>query len=90
MEFCNVLDDFFLLQKNPYVTRDANRPGSHGNILDLVLTNDEFLVEDVLVHPNGFDSDHHPVTFKLHVRKTRPRNAQRKVYCYKKGNFNGL
>ena len=64
--------------------------GSHGNILDLVLTNDEFLVNDVLVHPNAFDSDHHPLTFKLHVKKTRPRNAQRKVYCYRSGDFNGL
>ena len=52
--------------------------------------NDEFLVDDVLVHPNAFDSDHHPLTFKLHVKKTRPRNAQRKVYCYRSGDFNGL
>ena len=52
--------------------------------------NDEFLVDDVLVHPNAFDSDHHPLSFKLHVKKTRPRNAQRKVYCYRSGDFNGL
>ena len=90
VEFCNVLDDFFLLQKNLHVTRDTSNPGSHGNILDLVLTNDEFLVDDVLVHPNAFDSDHHPLTFKLHVKKTRPRNAQCKVYCYRSGDFNGL
>ena len=77
MEFCNVLDDFFLLQKNLHVTRDTSNSGSHGNILDLVLTNDEFLVEDILVHPNAFPSEHHPLTFKLHVKKTRPRNAQR-------------
>lgn len=79
VEFCNVLDDFFLLQKNLYVTRDTSNPGSHGNILDLVLTNNEFLVEDVLVHQNAFDSDHHPLTFKLRVKTTRPKNAQHKV-----------
>ena len=90
MEFCNILDDFFLLQNNLHVTRDTSNPGSHGNILDLVLTSDEFLVDDVLVHPNAFDSDHHPLTFKLYVKKTRPRNAQRKVYCYRSGDFNGL
>ena len=90
VEFCNILDDFFLLQNNLHVTRDTSNPGSNGNILDLVLTNDEFLVDDVLVHPNAFDSDHHPLTFKLHVKKTRPRNAQRKVYCYRSGDFNGL
>ena len=73
MEFCNILDDFFLLQNNLHVTRDTSNPGSHGNILDLVLTNDEFLVDDVVVHRNAFDSDHHPLTFKLHVKKTSPR-----------------
>ena len=90
VEFCNVLDDFFLLRKNLHVTRDTSNPGSHGNILDLVLTNDEFLVDEVLVHPNAFDSDHDPLTFKLNVKKTRPKNAQRKVCCYKSGDFNGL
>ena len=90
VEFCNVLDGFFLLQKNLHVTRDTSNSGSHGNILDLVLANDEFLVEDVLVHPNAFDSYHHPLTFKLYVKKTMPRNAQRKVYCYRTGHFNGL
>ena len=49
-----------------------------------MLTNDEFLVEDVMVYPNAFASDHHPLIFKLHVRKTRPRNAKRKVYIKKK------
>ncbi|PFX11632.1 hypothetical protein AWC38_SpisGene24556 [Stylophora pistillata] len=79
VEFCNVLDDFFLLQKNLHVTRNTSNPGSHGNILDLVLTNDELLVDDILVHSNAFDSDHHPLTFELHVKKTRPRNAQHVV-----------
>ena len=90
MEFCNILDDFFLLQNNLHVTRDTSNPGSHGNILDLVLTNDEFLVDDILVDPNAFDSDHHPLTFKLHVTKTRPRNTQLKVHCHRSGDFNGL
>ena len=90
MEFCNILDDFFLLQKNLHLTRDTSNPGSHGNILHLVLTNDEFLVDDVLVHLNAFDSYHHPLTFKSHVKKTRSRNAQRKVYCYRSGDFHGL
>ena len=55
-----------------------------------MLINDEFPVGDVLVHPNACDFDHHPLTFKLHVKKTRLRNAQRKVYCYRSGDFNAL
>ena len=38
-------DDFFLIQKNLY----AHDSSSQGNILDIVLTNNDFLVEDVLV-----------------------------------------
>ena len=38
-------DDFFLIQKNLY----AHDSSSQGNILDIALTNNDFLVEDVLV-----------------------------------------
>ena len=38
-------DDFFLIQKNLY----AHDSSSQGNILDIVLTNNDFLVKDVLV-----------------------------------------
>ena len=73
-----------MIQKNLYSTRDSRNPGSRGSILDLVLTNNDFLVENVVVRPNAFDSDHHPLTFKLHARMRRPDNVRRKVYCYKK------
>ena len=89
-DFCNILDDFFLIQKNLYSTRDSRNPGSRGSILDLVLTNNDFLVENVVVRPNAFDSDHHPLTFKLHARMRRPDNVRRKVYCYKRADFQGL
>ena len=61
-----------------------------GNILDLVLTNNEFLVRDVSVHPNAFDSDHSPLTFTLVAKSNRAKNVPRKVYCYKKADFTGL
>lgn len=63
---------------------------TEGNILDLVLTNNEFLVRDVSVHPNAFDSDHSPLTFTLVAKSNRAKNVQRKVYCYKKADFTGL
>ena len=87
-EFCNILGDFFLIQKNMFATRGLCN--TKGNILDLVLTNNEFLVRDVSVHPNAFDSDHFPLTFTLVAETNRPQNVQRKVYCYKKADFIGL
>lgn len=77
MEFCNVLDDFFLVQKN-HVTRDTSNSGSHGNILDLVLTN---AMMSFLVHLNAFDS-HHPLTF---LRKQGQEMLNLK--CYRTGDF---
>lgn len=89
-EFCNLLDDFFLIQKKLHVTRDLCSTNSQGNILDLVLNNNDFLVRDVSLHPNTFDFDHYPLTFTLHAKVIRPKHVLRKVYCYKKADFNGL
>lgn len=88
--FCDILDDYFLIQTIMHVTRDSRTPGSLGNILDLVLTNNDLLVEEVVVRPNAFDSDYHPLTFKLHAKMRRPDNVRRKVYRYKKADFHGL
>ncbi|XP_068684890.1 uncharacterized protein [Montipora foliosa] len=88
--FCNFFDDFFLIQENMHVTRDSSNPGSLGNILDLVLTNNDLLVEEEVVRPNAFDSGHHPLTFKLHAKMRRPDNVWRIVYCYKREDFQGL
>ena len=62
--FCDVLEDYFVIQRNMHVTRDSRNPGYHGNILDLFVTNNDLLVEEVVVRPNAFDSDHHPLTFR--------------------------
>ena len=67
VEFCNVLGHFFLLQKNHHVTRDTSNPSTNGNILDLVLTNNEYLIKYALVHTNAFDSDHHPLTLSSYM-----------------------
>ena len=73
-EFCNILGDFFLIQKNMSATRGLGI--TEGNILDLVLTNNEFLVRDVSVHPNAFDSDHFPLAFTLVAKFNRPKNVK--------------
>jgi len=44
--FCEILDDHFLTQTNPYITRpSAADTLSSGNISDLVFTNHESLIE---------------------------------------------
>lgn len=89
--FCEILDDHFLTQTNPYITRpSATNTLSSGNILDLVLTNHESLIEGTTVHPNGFDSDHFPVCFAIKKKFNRPKNSQRLVYRYDKADIDGL
>ena len=56
----------------------------------MVLTNNDILVDDVVVHPHAFNSDHHPLTFKFLAEMRRPNDIQRKVYYYEKADFKGL
>ena len=91
--FCEILDDNFLIQTNHYVTRfkDTGSAISSGNILDLVLTNNDALIVDTSVYPNSFDSDHLPVCFSIKSKFKRPsNNTTRKLYCYDKADFDGL
>lgn len=79
-----------MVQKNLHATRDLRNSGPSGNILGLVRTNNDILIEDVVVHLHAFDSDHHPLTFNFHAGMRRPNNIERKVYCYKKADFKRL
>ena len=90
--FCDILNDFFLIQMNGFVTRPSSTTGNHSNesILDLVLTNHEALIDNVTIRPGGFDSDHIPVTFTIKSSFNRLKNVSRKVYSYRKVDFNGL
>ena len=82
--FCKILDDHFLTQTNPHITRPSAISASSGNTLDLVLTNHESLIEGTTVYPNGFDSDCFPVSFGMKKIFHRP------VFQYDKADFHGL
>ena len=84
--------DIFLIQMNGFVTRPSSTTGNHSNesILDLVLTNHEALIDNVTIRPGCFDSDHIPVTFTIKSSFNRLKNVSRKVYSYRKVDFNGL
>ena len=90
--FCEILDDYFLTQTNFNVTRPnaSSFITSHGNILDLVLTNNESLIEGTTTYPHGFNSDHFPVCFAIKKKFNRLKNSPRSVFCYHKADFHGL
>ena len=86
--FCEVLDDYFLIQTHCHVTLPnyAESASSSGNILDLVMTNNDSLIEKTAVYPYTFYSDHFSVYFTVNNKF----NTIRKVYCYGKADFDGL
>ena len=83
---------FLHKQTNFNVTRPnaSSRITSHGNILDLVLTNNESLIEGTTTYPNGFNPDHFPVCFAIKKKFNRLKNSPRSVFCYHKADFDGL
>ena len=61
-EFLNVVqDDFF--------TQLVGEPTRQGNILDLVLTNNETLVSQVEIGARFDVSDHHEIRFKINAKR---------------------
>ena len=89
-DFCCLIQDHFLLQVNSNITRYSANSTDSGNILDLVLANNEHLVSDVSVHPDSFNSDYLPVSFAINAKFKRQKNLNREVYCYKITDFDGL
>ena len=77
---------------NGLVTRPCSTTDNHssGSIMDLVLTNHEALIDNVTTRPGSFDSDHIPVTFTIKSSLNRLKNVARKVYNYRKADFDGL
>ena len=45
---------------------------------------------DVTTRPGSFDSDHIPITFTIKSSFNRLKNVARKVYNYRKADFDGL
>lgn len=89
-DFCCLIQDHFLLQVNSNITRYSANSTDSGNILDLVLTNNEHLVADVSVHSENFNTDDLPVSFAINAKFKRQKNVNWEVYCYKKADFDGL
>ena len=91
--FYEILNDHFLTQTNHYITRfkDTGSAVSSGNILDLVLTNNNALIADTSVYPHSLDSHHLLVCFSIKSKFKRPNNnTARKIYCCNKADFDGL
>jgi hypothetical protein len=66
----------------------VDRPTREDNILDLILT----IIEDIIDYINAGDpfSDHNKVTFKLTCKPYVFRHSRKQVYAYKKADWDHL
>ena len=62
-----------------------------GNILDLLLTNQTGLIQDLAIAPDLIcPSDHYSITFKIRKNVPRKRPQKQKVFKYKAADWEGL
>ena len=63
-----------------------------GKTLDLLLTNDEQLIDNIHVHDfNSIcKSDHAPISFEVKIKIKRKKPAKRKCYNFKRANWEAL
>ncbi|XP_021366929.1 uncharacterized protein LOC110459148 [Mizuhopecten yessoensis] len=80
-EVLNLLDEFSLSQIQDTPTRE-------GNILDLYITNNTTLVKNCQVIPGI--SDHHSVVVDADIKPHYIINKRRKIFSYKKADWNSL
>ena len=64
----------------------------HGNIHDLLLTSSSRFIENLIVLKDSIvcKSDHFPITFDIMIKCKRNKDTKRKIYNYKKANWDRL
>ena len=90
----NAASMFLEATRDAYLIQHIKEPthariNESSNILDLVFTNKEGLVEDCTVGPPLGKSDHATITFSLKLRYNTPRINQNR-FQYDKGNYDSL
>ena len=81
-EFLNAIQDSFFKQ----IVREPTR---QGNILDLVFTNNEALINQVEIGDKFDASDHHEIRFKINARREVEQNTAM-VPDFRRANYQGL
>ena len=64
----------------------------YGNTLDLVFCNSNNIIQNLNVLPHKYvcDSDHFGITFEINLKTKRKKCPKRKIYNFKKANWNRL
>jgi hypothetical protein len=82
-------EDFLDVILNNFWTQHVSRPTREDNILDLVISSEEGMVENLTVDEHLGNSDHNMVCFQL-VCETKITAVDQVRYNYNKGDYNGM
>ena len=85
MAFCDVINSFLLTQLNFIPSRVTC-----DNILDLIFTTSPDRVSNVYISSESFTTDHKLLEFCIITKVERLRKVKRRVYNFKKANFNQI
>jgi hypothetical protein len=86
LTFTDVLQEAGLFQL-------VNSPTRGQNLLDLILTTNEYLIDNISVTDDDsvcLKSDHKAITSDISLIRKMPKPVKRLVYNYKNGNFDSL
>ena len=68
----------------------VNNPTRGANILDIILTTSENLVNNVVVEPEFSSSDHRIVTFDIKISEDKVNESNEKIPDFRRADFNKL
>ena len=84
---CEVAQLFLDTVEDNLLTQMVDKPTRGNNILDLLLTGNTNIIEDVVVKDPFSTSDHNLVMVRVKAQIPRINLASRKVYLYSKGDY---
>ena len=74
---------FLLLTQDCFLTQHVLEPTRGGNVLDLILSSQNELVDNVNVQERLGSSDHNKIHFNIKVKTMEEELQQRQIYLYR-------
>ena len=72
------------------LTQHVREPTRGENILDLILSTEEYMIEDTTILPPLSNSDHNVISFSLIVEERLSENSTIKIVDYNKADWEGI
>ena len=82
--------EFLEAVQDCYLTQHVREPTRGENILDLIISTEEHMIEDTTILPPLSNSDHNVISFSLIVEERLSENSTIKIVDYNKADWEGI